>query len=111
MSNNDPVTPGQMQSRHSRRSQASKCQKLHHHPSGVWSPVHPGTLTSGAPLTSTSTPVLQLPWAPPPPPPNLPRYRSTVPPRVPVHPASKSTPHYPSGLAPLTLQLTLNSEL
>lgn len=64
MSNNDPVTPGQMQSRHSRRSQANKCQEPphhHHHLSGMWPPVHPGTLTLGAPLTSTSTPVFQLP--------------------------------------------------
>lgn len=112
MSNSDPVTPGQMQSRHSRCSQASRCQgpHHHHHPSGMRPPVHPGTLTLGAPLTSTSTPVLRLPWTPPLPP-SLPRCCGSMLSTTPAHPASKSTPHYRSGPAPLTPHLTLNSDL
>lgn len=80
-------------------------------PSGMRTPVHPGTLTLGAPLTSTSTPVLQLPWALPHP---LPASQGAVVPCFPQpHPTLQAspTPNYPSGPAPLTLHLTLNSDL
>lgn len=118
------MTPGQVRIKHSRLSQASRCQVPAPMKWRVAAGCHPGTLTSNAPLiSSTSSTGAPAPWAAPPPPPPSRRVSSVLqvcsgaspmpplpPPAKPATPTVWSSP-LPTDCLALTLAPYLDSVL